>query len=68
MEQPELGGVGIDAIQVSLTYRWESGYRVRAASRLSGSTVWHEVVSEGLDGAEAHAKVSEYLAWTLGLA
>lgn len=70
MEQPELGStfVASDAVGVTLEYRWESGWVVSYSARLSGSDVWQKCRETGLDAAEAHARVCDLLACTLGLA
>ena len=69
MDQPELGSthVGFDGVTVGLSYRWELGWSLRVAARLSGASEWQERTYQGLDAAEAHARVQDVLADLLGL-
>lgn len=70
MDQPELGSafVAADAVAITLSYRWESGWLLSYSARRSGSEVWQKCAEDGLDAAEAHSRVQDLLACTLGLA
>lgn len=67
IEQPALGGVGIDSFTITATWEWETGWRVRFASRPSGSGAFRETAYSGRDEAELHAILSDHLADVLGL-
>lgn len=45
--QMPLGNVGFDALGCSLTWRWESGWRLRVWGRRSGSSEWLEAFADG---------------------
>ena len=69
MEQPQLGvsHVGIEAAQFSLSWTWELGWSLRAATRLSGATGWSGRDYIGLSAEEAHQILQDVAAEALGL-
>jgi hypothetical protein len=67
IEQPGLGGVGIDGITIGLSWGWEVGWTASVAHRLSGGDRWERRVYLGRDEAELHALLSDELAGMLGL-
>lgn len=70
MDQPELGvsNVGVDTVSVSLSWRWESGWRFHYSQRLSGSDAWTEIARQGRSAEDVHQEVCDVLAVALGLA
>lgn len=41
-EQMPLGNAAYDSLNVSITWRLETGWRLRCSGRRSGSTVWEQ--------------------------
>lgn len=67
VEQPSLGNIGPEAINVALSWSWDRGWRTLVTWRPSGALAFHRTVYEGLDEAELHAVLSDHMADLLGL-
>lgn len=68
IEQPELSGVGHDAVTIGLSFAWETGWNGTIAYRRSGSDQWTRRYFTGREAEELHQALSDELACALGVA